>query len=132
MKELNYTCCLCFLLFCLFVWFCHLPRRAFCSVQTFLYAWHQGSPLWECWLGPLVLIGGVLCAQPLSCVWLFVTPWTAARQASLRSCACYLMSSTNRSLLCIMSHNRLNSLLSMRNIVTIVFILICMYFWKKT
>ena len=25
----------------------------------------------------------ILSVQPLSCVWLFVTPWTAARQASL-------------------------------------------------
>ena len=38
---------------------------------------------WAKWGNKIVAAAAVVVAQSLSCVWLFATPWTATRQASL-------------------------------------------------
>ena len=81
-------------------------------------------------LGPRADFRSAVCSAAEPCLAL-CDPCTAACQAPLRSRACYRRSSTNLRLLCILALNPLSSLWSVRNMVTIVFILICIYFWKK-
>ena len=50
--------------------------------QILYYLSHQGSPISMCTFN-LLLLSSVSPVQLLSCVWIFVTPWIIACQASL-------------------------------------------------
>ena len=62
-------------LFCLWTVKCHSQLRSGCWLEA-VAKWN-GFQLFT----PAALL--VVIVQSLSCVWLFVTPWTAAHQASL-------------------------------------------------
>ena len=53
-----------------------------CKHQKRLWSWGQGWPIKSCGRANYIEVV-VVVVEALSCVRLFVTPWTAARQASL-------------------------------------------------
>ena len=66
----------------MFAWLCH--PAAVHSAKQYLSAFKITSVLkWALYTLLGLCFGTLCCAQSLSCVWLFATPWTVAHQASL-------------------------------------------------